>query len=280
MASELRATVINMKRLSQDLPDPVVIGAGDREGCRLRIIFAQEAAAQFTENTKIYLAWYHEELDVKGYNVFTEIKNPDVKNYPPTWEITYPKSMLYEGHVLACIQLVDNVSIATSTNFLIHVLQDPNDGSRFTATDDFSLFQEAVINLTNLADDVQAQMEEYETEFEEIRATAETAQEIAEEAREIAENALATAAANSDRLDVLENTVSTNTADIINLTATIGDIADQIEELIDKTGITEEEALDLINQELIGYVTEQEAQAEHDALWAALQIREFGLEDG
>ena len=30
--------------------------------------------------------------------------------------------------------------------------------------------------------------------------------------------------------------------------------------------MAKEEALDLINQELIGYVTQQEAQAEHDAL--------------
>ena len=49
--------------------------------------------------------------------------------------------MLYEGNVLACIQLVDEISIATSVNFMIHILADPNDGSDFEATDDFSEFQ-------------------------------------------------------------------------------------------------------------------------------------------
>ncbi len=159
--AELKTTVVNMKTLTQVIPNPtVVVGASDAQGSKLRVIFTQEAAAQFTENTKVYLCWYHQELDIRGYNVFTEIKDIDKKNLPPTWEITYPKSMLYEGHVLANIQLVDDVSIAVSTNFIIHVLLDPNDGSDFVASDDYSAFQEAVINLTNLEGQVQDQLDE------------------------------------------------------------------------------------------------------------------------
>ena len=56
MANELKATVINMKTLSQDLTDPVGVGAGEGAGRALRVIFTQEAAAQFTENTKVYLS--------------------------------------------------------------------------------------------------------------------------------------------------------------------------------------------------------------------------------
>lgn len=161
MAAELRTTVINMKTLNQAIQNPIVtVGASDKDGRKLRVIFTQEAAAQFTDTTKIYLCWYHQELDIRGYSVFTEIKNEDDKRFPPTWEITYPKAMLFEGHVLANIQLVDKVSISTSTNFIIHVLLDPNDGSDFVASDDYSAFQEAVINLTNLKDRVQDQLDE------------------------------------------------------------------------------------------------------------------------
>lgn len=286
MAAELRTTVINMKTLNQDIEEPIVVGEGDMEGRRLRVIFTQEAAAQFTPNTKIYLCWKHQELDIRGYNVFTEIKKPDNKKFPPTWEITYPKSMLHEGHVLANIQLVDNVSIATSTNILIHVLINPDDGSEFIESSDYSEFQKAVITLTNLADDVEAQMAEYENEFEEmqltlqqIQATATNAEEIAQEAKQIAEEALAAASANSDKITTIEDDIADIGADIINITTNIENLADQIQELVDKTGLTEEEALALIEQQLIGYVTIEQAEIDHAALWAALQIQEYGFDE-
>lgn len=84
MIDDLKATVINMKHLSQDIDDPVVIGAGDANGRTLRIIFTQEAGAQFSPNTKVYLSWKHQEKNIKGYNVFTEIKNEDEEDFPPT----------------------------------------------------------------------------------------------------------------------------------------------------------------------------------------------------
>ena len=84
MASELKATVVNMKSFSQDIEDPVVIGGGDVNGRTLRVIFTQEAAAQFSKSAKIYLSWRHKELDIKGYNIFREVKNEDDEDWPPT----------------------------------------------------------------------------------------------------------------------------------------------------------------------------------------------------
>lgn len=84
MAQELRATVVNMKHLSQNIADPIVNGGGDANGRTLRVIFTQEAAAQFTPQTKVYLSWMHQELKIKGYNVFTEIIDEDDDDFPPT----------------------------------------------------------------------------------------------------------------------------------------------------------------------------------------------------
>ncbi len=206
MANELKATVINMKSLNQNILDPVIVGAGDANGRTLRVIFTQEAAAQMTPETKVYLSWHHQEVDIKGYNVFTKIENEEDESAPPTWEITYPKSMLYEGNVLACIQIVDKISIATSTNFTIHVLIDPNDGSRYIATDDFSDFQKAVINMTALSDEMKRQLANQKIEFEDMQlefmdvrrvaleaeAMVQTAQSIADEALQTSQNALNT----------------------------------------------------------------------------------------
>lgn len=56
MPRELIGTVINMKSLSQDIPDPITIGAAEANGRYLKIIFTQEAAAQFASTTQVYLS--------------------------------------------------------------------------------------------------------------------------------------------------------------------------------------------------------------------------------
>ena len=196
MATELKATVINLKSLNQMIPDPVV-GAGDAGGRRLRVIFTQEAAAQFTPNTKVYLSWLHQERNVKGYNVFTDVTKKEGRYCPPTWEIAYPKAMLHEGNVLACIQIVDDVSIATSVNFMIRILVDPNGHQSFTDTDDYSDFQKVVIQINSLTAQMKKQLtaqklefEDMQLEFMRIRKIAVDAQENTRLAREYAERAL------------------------------------------------------------------------------------------
>lgn len=343
----MKATVINMKTLSQDITDPVVVGAGEAAGRALRIIFTQEAAARFTPSTKVYLSWYHQEKNIKGYNVFTEITDEEDEDFPPTWEIKYPKSMLYEGNVLACIQIVDEVSISTSVNFTIHVLIDPNDGSGFEETDDFSEFQKAVISLATLEDQAKQQMQEQKNEFEDmqlafedVRQVANDAKDIAEEAKQISENALGVATEaletiedfttlaheiqekeqkNEEDIAAIKETadkaldktdkIAENVADVA---AAVREVAEKITDIKCECGLKEEEVIELIQQALNDYVTEEqlveqlnncitqdqiqeyatlgevdeklsvaveEAQREHDELWAAMQFMDYS-EDG
>ncbi len=301
MANELKATVINMKSLNQNIPDPVVVGAGDANGRTLRIIFTQEAAAQMTPDTKVYLSWHHQEVDIKGYNVFTKFENEDDDELPSYWEITYPKSMLYEGNVLACIQIVDSVSIATSTNFTIHVLIDPNDGTRYTATDDFSEFQKAVINMTTLSDEMKRQMANQKIEFEDmqlafmdIRRIVTNNENIANEARQISENALGVA---NEALETIEDfttlarelqeqtqgfdsriseaedianraldktdQIATNIADVA---AAVREVAEKITDISCECGLQEEEVMTLIQQQLDNYITKDDMDANYATL--------------
>lgn len=162
MSQELKAVTVNLKSLDQDIQDPIVAGGADANGRTFRIIFDQEAAAQCVADTKVYLSWRHVQLDIKGYNVFTKTHED-----PIVWEIKWPQAMLHEGDVLCCVELVDSVSITSSTNFLVHVLSDPNDGSAFVVSDDFSAFQNAVIHLATLGDKMEKQMEEQRKEFKE-----------------------------------------------------------------------------------------------------------------
>ena len=102
-------------------------------------------------------------------NVFTKVsKDGDCFN-PPVWQINWPKAMLHEGDVLCCIKLVDDISIAPSNNFLVHVLQDPNDGSSFVVGDDYSIFDKAVLEMNVATQKAQEQLEKQQEEFEAMR---------------------------------------------------------------------------------------------------------------
>lgn len=177
MSQELKTVTVNLKSLDQDIQDPIVAGGADANGRTFKIIFDQEAAAQCVADTKVYLSWRHVQLDIKGYNVFTKTHED-----PIIWEIKWPQAMLHEGDVLCCVELVDSVSITSSTNFLVHVLSDPNDGSAFVVSDDFSAFQNAVINLASIGDKMEKQMEEQRKEFKEWTKETETIKKVAADA--------------------------------------------------------------------------------------------------
>lgn len=155
MVNELKGTFINMKSLSQNIPDPIVIGSADADGRYLTIIFTQEAAAQFSPETKVYLSWRHIQKNIKGYNIFQEIPREDTdlitaEEQPPKWTITYPKELLHEGDVLAHIELVDDISVASSTNFNIHILADPWDGTDWIENDDLNTFKIAANKINTM----------------------------------------------------------------------------------------------------------------------------------
>lgn len=156
---ELKTYTLNLKSLDQHIDDPIIAGSGDVHGYTFRIIFTQIAAKQFAENTKVYLNWHNLSSDTYGYNVFTKVKDN-------IWEINYPAALLaHEGKVLARIELVDNISIAPSTNFTIQVLKNPNNNSRFDDKDDYSIFSQAVLELNSINQKMQEQLEEQQIKF-------------------------------------------------------------------------------------------------------------------
>lgn len=197
MPTELKDFVVNLKSLSQDIDDPIIQGGGDANGRTFKIIFTQEAADMFTPYTKVYLYWNHQQLKTYGVNVFTKVSKDEDCFHPPVWQINWPKAMLHEGDVLCCIKLVDDISIAPSNNFIVHVLQDPNDGSSFVVGDDYSIFDRCVIEMNSLTDKLREEFDGYKKEFEDMRQSFSTiennsnlALQRANEAYEKAEEAL------------------------------------------------------------------------------------------
>lgn len=184
MPLELKAFTVNMKSLDQDIDDPIIAGAGDANGRTFRIIFTQEAAAQFTEYSKVYLSWKHKQEKIEGLNVFTKVSDD-----PLVWEIHWPQTMLHEGDVLCCIKLVDDISIVQSTNFIVHVLSDPTSGENFITSDDYSIFQTAVINMNYISQKMVHLMEDQEKEFSQMKDDFSDMKEQIEEATDKANQA-------------------------------------------------------------------------------------------
>ena len=192
MPIELKAFTVNMKSMDQDIDDPIIAGAGDANGRTFRVIFTQEAAAQFTEYSKVYLSWKHKQAKIEGLNVFTHVKDD-----PMIWKVHWPQTMLRRGHVLCCIKLVVDVSIVQSTKFIVHVLSDPTSGENFVTSDDYSIFQTAIINLNYISQKMVHQMEDQEKEFAEwredfasMKGEIAAATDKANEAYELAQDAL------------------------------------------------------------------------------------------
>lgn len=177
MATELKTFTIEMKSLDQAIDSPVIAGAGDVNGCKLRVMFTQRAACEVPRDAKVYLNWMHRELKVRGYNVFEKVSDK-----PQAWEIHWPKAMLHEGSVLCRIEVVDDVSIAPSNNFTVHVLQNPNDGSSFVASDDFSEFQQAIIDMTHVSKEMRQELQFEKDRFDSLAESMEQVKSDAEDA--------------------------------------------------------------------------------------------------
>lgn len=187
---DLRTFVVNMKSLNQDIEDPIIQGGGDANGMTFRIIFTQEAQDTFTPETKVYLKWRHLGLNIRGYNIFTHVSGDGSCCFePPIWEIKWPRNMLHEGDVLCCIDIVDDISISPSNNFIVHVLADPDDGSKFVVSDDYTIFQNAVIDMNSAVEKAEQQLQEQKEEFESMKSEFDVMKEDISQAAEKADEA-------------------------------------------------------------------------------------------
>lgn len=171
---QVKDIVFKVKSLSQKIRD-ITIGAGAANSPYIYVIFDKEAAAQFSKATKVYLSWKHLDAGTRGYNVFTqESKSPNI------WKITLPQSLLVEGAVQARLELVDEKSIAPSQNFQINVLENPNNSSDWVHSDDYTAFQEALLEVTQRVNDTIEMLESTKDTVNDLNALFKQVQELYE----------------------------------------------------------------------------------------------------
>ena len=214
----LKEVVINLKSMSQEIPDPILGGGGDGNGYVLKIIFTQEAWEQFTPTTKVYLRWKHEQTGVRGYNIFSHI-SIDNDKYETIYKLQIPAQLLVTGDVNCRIDVVDNVSLIPSNNFRIHVLEDIYDEEDYEEIEADPTFAEALIAVNKALEEV-ATYSDSIAQLQEFAANAEV---------DIQEN--------KDKIANLETAVAENQATLINheeRIAAIEEIIPTLETAIDE----------------------------------------------
>lgn len=185
---ELRTNVILLKHLDQEIDDSIIAGAGEAGGHNLTIIFAQEAAARLTPLTRIYLNWKHLDIpNLRGFDAFTPQDPIELAcgEFYPVWSIKWPTAMKQEGTVEASIVLLDEVSKDESLHFTIEVLSDLHGSDDLMDEDNYSLFEQALLDMNKTIQETQELLESTKELFstiEELQAELESKlQEITEE---------------------------------------------------------------------------------------------------
>lgn len=146
--------------------------------------------------------------------------------------------MLAEGDVTCTIELVDDISIVSSNNFIVHVLKNPHDGDGFIPSDDYTIFQEAVIALNRTMKDAQHMMRRMRDEFSNFERQIDNIEDIADGAKAKVmdvEERLRNHIALSDeehelfkqQIEELQNTASTITTQLQTINENISTIQQQ-----------------------------------------------------
>lgn len=117
---------------------------GDANGRGIDLSLIDGKAPANTTGMAVYLAWGHE----KGGEGLTPFSAVDAAH--GRWRVLYPTAMQRQGTVLARIMIYLNgnrAAISGSKNFRIFVDVDPVDGNTALSDNDFSVFQQAVVDL-------------------------------------------------------------------------------------------------------------------------------------
>lgn len=160
----LKSTIIHLKSLDQKFDSPIVAGAGNANGRSIIVTLEQETLSQIPQEGMLYLNWQHNKTKIKGYNSFMPLDKTRT-----IWEFKYPKSFLVEGDVLCCIDIVDSVSICSTSNFIVHVLSNPNDGFDYTKYKDFNDFQKSLTELARLNGELQLQLNQAKLDYNNLQ---------------------------------------------------------------------------------------------------------------
>ena len=159
----LKSTIIHLKSLDQHFDEPIVAGAGNVNGRSIIVKLEQETLKQMATGTMLYLNWKHLQTGIRGYNVFIPLNEEKTG-----WEFKYPRAMLVEGDIICCIDLIDDISVCSTSSFNVKVLSNPNEGFDYTKYSEFNDFQKSLLELARLNGTLQIQLDEAKLDYQKM----------------------------------------------------------------------------------------------------------------
>lgn len=227
-------THVALDTADKPLQDVFIAQEGDAKGRGIDLTVSQDGVAADMAGMSVYLAWGH----ACGAQGLTEFEAIDASK--GHFKVYYPTQMQRRGIVVARIMVYVGSSgtpITGSRDFKIHVAKNPINEDAALTSDDFSVFQQAVIDLhkaldnfgtasSNLLDDQKAKFDAAQTQrantfsaSESARATAERTRVSAEDARK--SNETARASAESSRVTVESGRASAESVRVSNETGRV-----------------------------------------------------------
>ena len=130
----------------QFVPGTLIANAADAKGRGIDLYITDNGEAVAMTNMKVYLLWRHSNGN-QGQTQFTAV-NASQGHY----KVYYHAGMMYEGIVTARISIYIGTTtpITGSRDFRINVERNPIDEGEAMASDDFSAFVQATIDLNEL----------------------------------------------------------------------------------------------------------------------------------
>ena len=167
---------ITLDYANQFVPDIIIANANDASGRGIDLYVTKDGTALSMTDMKVYLVWRHE----NGNQDLTQFTA--VSAAAGHYKVYFPNAMMHGGIVLAriAIYIGSKTPITGSRDFRIHVEPNPLNEDEAMADENFTLFQQAVVDLNELEASIEA--------AESKRVTAENARVSAESARASNEN--------------------------------------------------------------------------------------------
>ena len=189
-------TPLRLDFANQAISGTFVANAADAYGRGIDLYVTDNGEPASMADMKVYLLWRHSNGN-QGQTEFTAV-NAASGHY----KVYYPAGMMREGIVVARVSIYigETTPITGSRDFRINVERNPINEEDAMASDDFSAFVQATIDLNTLNDNITAAERARVTEFAALKSASEAATDAANAAA-----ADATAAAEDARGAISEN---------------------------------------------------------------------------
>ena len=182
-------SVLRLDFANQNIPGTLIANAADAHGRGIDLYITDHGEPVSLTGMKVYLLWRHSNGN-QGQTEFTAV-NAATGHY----KVYYPAGMMYGGIVVARISVYigETTPITGSRDFRINVERNPINEDDAMASDDFSCFVQATIDLNTLNASVTAAEASRVSEFAALKSASQAATSeataAAADARSAAEDA-------------------------------------------------------------------------------------------